>query len=232
MDKLNAKIQIPIITVDGPSGVGKGTLSQLLAKHFGFELLDSGAIYRLLALQLVEKDLLTASDDVLAKEAGALDVIFQSTDAGIHIFLNNRNVTDEVRLESTGIAASKIAAIPAVRAALLQRQKDFAQMPGLVADGRDMGTIVFPNAVAKLFIDASSEARANRRIAQLKAAGKPYDPDLVLQDIIERDKRDRERTVAPLVAADDAFVIDTTSLSIQEVFDKAIEFVTKQLQHI
>lgn len=220
---------VPIITVDGPSGVGKGTLSQALATHFGWSLLDSGAIYRLLALHLQQCHLEDKSPDILAAEAKRLNVRFQSNDGKIEIFLDDIDVTKAVRLESTGNAASKIAAIPEIREALLQRQRDFAVMPGLVADGRDMGTIVFPNAQVKLFIDASSEARANRRILQLKQTGAKCDPEAVLQDIIDRDKRDRSRAVAPLVPASDALIIDTTTLTINEVYQAALSFAQEKL---
>ncbi|SES79381.1 (d)CMP kinase [Thorsellia anophelis] len=221
----NEQIDVPIITVDGPSGVGKGTLSQALAQHFGWTLLDSGAIYRVLALSILNKGLENAPVKQLVETAKALNVEFKSHESSIEVYLDGVNVTKAVRQESTGIAASKIATIAEVRDALLQRQRNFAIKPGLVADGRDMGTVVFPNASVKLFIDASTQARADRRIYQLKQAGAPCNPEEVLQDIIERDKRDRNRAVAPLIAAVDALIIDTTHLTITEVYETALKFI-------
>ncbi|MFC0180413.1 (d)CMP kinase [Thorsellia kenyensis] len=221
--------EIKIITVDGPSGVGKGTLSQSLANHFGFHLLDSGAIYRVLALYLIQNDEQDALEDEIVQFAQAMDVCFGSKTQKVQVLLSKQDVSELIRAEHVGTLASKIAALPKVREQLLQKQIDFAKLPGLVADGRDMGTVVFPKAFAKLFIDASSEARALRRVNQLKERGLSFNYHTVLDDIIQRDIRDRTRTIAPLVPAEDALVIDTTSLRIDEVFKKALNFVEGKL---
>lgn len=208
---------IPVITIDGPSGVGKGTLAQYLTCKTGFHLLDSGAIYRALAYGAVKNNL--ALDDLpgLVKLAETLPVAFKATS----ILYEGVDVTAKVRTEEVAGVASTVAVIPEVRAALLQRQKDFAQAPGLIADGRDMGTVVFPKSPVKLYLTASAEVRAERRVKQLKNQGVDANITQITQDIKERDERDTGRKTAPLRPADDAIVIDTSDLDIQEVCKKA-----------
>jgi len=208
---------IPVITIDGPSGVGKGTLAQYLTCKTGFHLLDSGAIYRALAYGAVKNNL--ALDDLpgLVKLAETLPVAFKATS----ILYEGVDVTAKVRTEEVAGVASTVAVIPEVRAALLQRQKDFAQAPGLIADGRDMGTVVFPKSPVKLYLTASAEVRAERRVKQLKNQGDDANITQITQDIKERDERDTGRKTAPLRPADDAIVIDTSDLDIQEVCKKA-----------
>lgn len=220
---------VPIITVDGPSGVGKGTLCSMLASQYKMHLLDSGAIYRVLAVAARHHGILTDDADCLAPLATGLDVTFTVVQEQNRIMLEGEYVTDEIRKEEIGIAASKIAAIPMVREALLRRQRAFAEPPGLVADGRDMGSVVFPKALAKIFLVASAEVRAERRFKQLKAKGQDVKISRLLVDIQERDERDRNRSAAPLIAASDAFIIDSTSLDISQVFEKAKDFIDSKL---
>jgi cytidylate kinase len=207
-----------IITVDGPSGVGKGTMSRMLAQKLGWHYLDSGALYRLTALSAMNHNLDTTDEAAMANVAVELNVRFDphSTD----IFLNDGEVSAQVREEQTGVMASKISAFPGVREALMQRQYGFAKAPGLVTDGRDMGTVVFPEALCKFFLTASAEVRRDRRTAQLDKMGQPYDAEKVLAEIKARDARDENRTVSPLKPADDGVVIDTSSISINEVFEQ------------
>lgn len=216
---------IPIITVDGPSGAGKGTLSAMLAQHFTWHLLDSGALYRVLAVATEHHGLSPVDEESIVPLASSLDVTFDISESKRRIILEGEDVTDTIRTEEVGSTASKVAALPRVREALLRRQRAFQQEPGLVADGRDMGTVVFTEAKAKIFLTASAEARAERRFNQLKDKGLDVNIARLLTDIKARDERDTNRTVAPLVAADDALVIDSTSLDIQQVFEKALEFV-------
>ncbi len=212
-----------VITIDGPSGSGKGTLSQMLARHLNYHLLDSGALYRLVALAAIKKGVNLDDEQAASEIALTLDVMFSlDTEQSAQILLNGEGVTDAIRIESVGMAASKVAAFPKVRAALLERQRAFAVMPGLVADGRDMGTTVFPDAQKKLFLTASPEARADRRYKQLSAKGESVDLAELVKDIRERDERDSSRAVSPLRPADDAVVIDSTSMSIDEVFTKML----------
>lgn len=226
-------INAPVICVDGPAGVGKGTLCRALASHFGYALLDSGSLYRLTALQALRSNAVEGSAEQLGALAAQLDVQFQLDAGGTRIVLDGEDVTTTIREEAVGDAASKVSAVPTVREALLQRQRDFAQPPGLVADGRDMGTVVFPQAPAKLFLTADAAERARRRTLQLSEAGENAIFDRIHSDILARDARDASRKVAPLKPADDAVVIDTTSLSIDEVVAQAIaicgENVAKQL---
>ncbi|WP_323814650.1 (d)CMP kinase [Cellvibrio sp. NN19] len=212
-----------VITIDGPSGSGKGTLSQMLARHLNYHLLDSGALYRLVALAAIKKGVNLDDEQAVSEIALTLDVMFSlDTEQSAQILLNGERVTDAIRIESVGMAASKVAAFTKVRAALLERQRAFAVMPGLVADGRDMGTTVFPGAQKKLFLTASPEARADRRYKQLSAKGESVDLAELVKDIRERDERDSSRAVSPLRPADDAVVIDSTSMSIDEVFTKML----------
>jgi len=218
-----AQNKIPVITVDGPSGVGKGTISQLLARHLGWHFLDSGALYRLTALAAQRHDIALDDEPAVAAVAAALDVVFQASENGeVNIVLENQDVSDDIRTEQAGNNASKVAALPAVRDALLQRQRDFAIAPGLVADGRDMGTTVFPQADLKVFLIASAEVRAERRYKQLKEKG--FDANLMslIEEIQQRDERDRSRSVSPLRPAEDAVSIDTSSKSIDEVMAEVL----------
>jgi cytidylate kinase len=201
----------------------------LLAEKLGFHLLDSGAIYRVLALAAIHHGVDTESEEALVPLATHLDVQFIAEGDLVKVILEGEDVSGELRKEETGNAASKVAALPRVREALLRRQRAFASEPGLVADGRDMGTVVFPQAEVKIFLDASAEERANRRLKQLQDKGLSVKFDHLLREIQERDDRDRNRAVAPLRPADDALVLDSTSLSIEEVVQKAQEYIESKL---
>lgn len=219
-----------VIAVDGPGGAGKGELTKRLAAALGYQLLDSGAIYRVLAFAARKAGLAMFDEDSLVQEAQAMALSFKVEEDGVHVMLGHEDVSKAIRTEEVGVNASKVAAHPLVREALLQRQRDFRQEPGLVADGRDMGTVVFPDAQVKIFLDASAEVRANRRKLQLEAAGKEADFDKILKEITERDERDRNRPVAPLKPADDALVLDSTNMSIEEVFDTAMDYIKSKQQ--
>lgn len=219
----------PVVTVDGPSGAGKGTLCMLLAKKLGFHLLDSGAIYRVLALAAIHHGVDLESEEALVPLATHLDVQFIAEGDLVKVILEGEDVSGELRKEETGMAASKVAALPRVREALLRRQRAFAEGEGLVADGRDMGTVVFPRAEVKIFLDASAEERANRRLKQLQGKGLDVRFDDLLSEIQERDDRDRNRPVAPLRPAEDALLLDSTSMSIDEVVEKALQYIESKL---
>lgn len=212
---------IPVITVDGPSGSGKGTLGQWLASHLGWHFLDSGAVYRVLALAALRQQvpLDESQADALVELAHGLPLEFVAGDGSdtTRVLLDGEDVGAQLRTEECGNAASKVAAIPAVRAALLDRQRDFQAAPGLVADGRDMGSVVFPDAALKLFLDASAEKRAERRHKQLMDKGIDVNLPRLIEEIAERDHRDRNRAVSPLQPAADAVVIDASELSVDEV---------------
>jgi len=208
-----------VITIDGPSGSGKGTLSQMLARHLGYHLLDSGALYRLVALAAMKKGIDLHDELAVSQVASELNVIFSlEDDMSAQILLDGIGVTDAIRQEAVSMGASQVAAYPGVRVALLERQRAIAVAPGLVADGRDMGTTVFPNAKAKLFLTASAEARAERRYRQLCAKGESVDMAELVRDIRERDERDSNRAISPLKPAGDAVIIDSTAMTIDEVF--------------
>lgn len=221
-----------IITIDGPSGSGKGTLAVRLAEHYGYKLLDSGAIYRLLGLALFKQGLLEQLEQRLAEcehIAQHLNIEFKSTTNGVLAYLDGEDVSQTIRTEQVGEYASKVAVMPTLRSALLQRQKDFAQGVGLVADGRDMGTVVFPNAQAKIFLTASAQARAERRVKQLQNMQQNVNIDDILSQIQARDKRDMERAVAPTKPADDAYMIDSSNLTIDEVFGLMVQYINSRI---
>lgn len=191
-------------------------------------MLDSGAIYRVLAYAVRKAGLALFDEDSVVQEAKLLNLSFECLDDGVHVLLGGEDVSSEIRTEEAGANASKVAAYPSVRTALLQRQREFLKEPGLVADGRDMGTVVFPKAQVKIFLDASADVRAKRRVLQLKQKGKQADFDTIKKEIEERDNRDRNRPVAPLKPADDALILDSSDLSIEEVFQAAVDFITKK----
>lgn len=203
---------IPVIAIDGPSASGKGTVAARVAASLAWHYLDSGALYRLTALAALQRGLALDDEPALAALAAKLDVAFLE---GM-ILLDGEDATETIRAEAIGEGASRVAVLPTVRTALLQRQRDFAHAPGLVADGRDMGSVVFPHAPLKIFLTASAEERANRRYKQLIAKGEKITLSQILQDIEQRDARDRARSVAPLQQLPDALLLDTTSLSIEQ----------------
>ena len=218
-----------IITVDGPSGAGKGTLCYALAEKLGYVLLDSGAIYRVTALAALQRKTDLTNESALAELARHLDIQFIPQNGEVNILLASMNVSHLIRTQEVADAASKVAVFPQVRSALLQLQQDFAKNDGLIADGRDMGTVVFPNAQVKLFLDASAEERAKRRYKQLQNKGINGNFEQILAEIKERDFRDRNREVAPLKPADDALLLDSTTLSIGEVIDQALAYIREKV---
>lgn len=225
---------IPVITVDGPSGTGKGTVCSFLADWLGWHFLDSGALYRLLALAAQKRDLPTTDIAGLAQLAENLDIEFEVQGAGklVKVVLDGEDATDAIRTEDCGHAASVVAAIPEVRRALLSRQHGFHQVPGLVADGRDMGTVVFPAADLKIFLTASAEERAKRRHKQLKEKGISANLRHLSADISARDERDSQRAVSPLKPAEDAVVIDTSEMDIETVVGSIRELVKKTIPSV
>jgi cytidylate kinase len=217
---------IPVITIDGPGGAGKGTLAQLLAQHLGYWFLDSGALYRAVALAAQRHEVSLDNVDELAKLASLLDIQFQvSPQGGYAVHLENQDVTLDIRAESCSQAASKVARVGKVRAVLLAKQRAYRQPPGLVADGRDMGTNVFPDAHAKIFLTANLEERARRRYKQLKDQGISASLDALLAELAKRDQRDAERSIAPLRPAENALVIDSSGMGVEEVLDRALKLV-------
>ena len=219
---------IPVITIDGPGGSGKGTVAGLLARQLGWKLLDSGALYRLLAFAARNHAIDLVNESALKTLAAHLDVQFIAQEGGQRIILEGEEVTDLIRTEQVGDGASQVAALPCVREALLQRQRDFLETPGLIADGRDMGTVVFPQAPLKIFLTAGAEERARRRFLQLKAKGEDVNLASLLDEIRVRDARDTQRSVAPLIPADDAIVLDSTELSIEQVLERILSEVAKR----
>jgi cytidylate kinase len=228
-----------VITIDGPSGSGKGTLAARLAVHYGYSLLDSGALYRLLGLKADQQGLF-----VDGAFQGGITPTVQLVDLALHldiqfvpnqaqqlvVLLDGQDVTQTIRTEQAGSLASQVAVIPEVRVALLQRQHDFAVLPGLVADGRDMGTVVFKDALAKIYLTASAVARAERRVNQLRNMAIDANINDILSDIEARDRRDMEREIAPLKPAADALIVDSSSKGIEAVFAELIQYVDQQLQ--
>ena len=210
--------RIPVITIDGPTASGKGTVASRVAQTLSFAFLDSGALYRLTALAAIESAMDLGDEPGLAHIAAGLDVRFE----GERILLSGREVSDAIRAEAVGVAASRIATLPGVRSALVDLQHGFHRAPGLVADGRDMGTVIFPAADLKVFLTASVEARADRRYKQLIGKGFPATMPALLQDLRERDARDTERTVAPLKPAEGAHLLDTSNMTIEQAVEKVL----------
>jgi len=220
---------VPVITIDGPSGSGKGTISRMLARELGFHFLDSGALYRLLAFAAERRGIALDDESALAALSGKLDIRFPADGEGDRVLLDGEDVGDAIRTEAAGSGASRVAALPAVREALLDRQRRFRLNPGLVADGRDMGTVVFPDADAKIFLTASAEERARRRYKQLKEKGMPVVFEDVLADIQVRDERDASRSVAPLRPAQDADLVDTSELDIYATIERLRDLLKNRL---
>ena len=221
-----AMTMIPVLTIDGPSGSGKGTISRRVAQRLGWHYLDSGAMYRAIGVAAGWADLDLTDPDALERCASAAQIGFRDdADGELRVLVNGVDATDELRTETAGAAASAIAAIPEVRAALKDRQRDFRQAPGLVADGRDMGTVIFPDAAVKVFLTASAKERAERRYKQLKDKGVSVTLAGLLREILARDARDAQREVAPLRPAEDACHIDTTGLGIEAVVERVLALV-------
>lgn len=219
----------PVITIDGASGTGKGTVSQLLAANLGWNFLDSGALYRVLAIAAQKHSVALDNEKALEVLGEYLDVQFiASPDKSPKIILESEDITNTIRTEEVGNMASIVAALPAVRASLLSRQRAFREAPGLVTDGRDMGTVVFPDAEHKFFLTASPEIRAERRYKQLKQQGLDVNLGSLLEELRQRDKRDSERAIAPLKPAEDAIIIDTDHLSVQQVVEKILEEISRK----
>jgi cytidylate kinase len=214
---------VPVLTIDGPSGAGKGTVSRIAAARLGWHYLDSGALYRAVGVAASWANLDISDPAALVRCTFDTEVDFQESPKGsLHVLVNGSDATDELRLETTGAVASAIAAFPEVRAALKERQRAFRRMPGLVADGRDMGTVIFPDAPYKVFLTASADERAERRYKQLKEKGVSVTLAGLLREILARDARDAQRAVAPLRPAEDAVLIDTTGLDIAQVVERVL----------
>jgi cytidylate kinase len=211
------KNSVPVVAIDGPGGSGKGTVAMRLAEDLGWHFLDSGALYRLVAVAAMDRGIAADAQSELGRLAEGLDVNFGVSDDGMVVLLDGNYITGRLRTEAVSVFSSRVAALPAVRAALVKRQRAFRRPPGLVADGRDMGTVIFPDARLKIFLTASAEARAARRYKQLKEKGENVNLSRLLREINKRDERDSSRAVSPLKPAADAHIIDSTEMSIDEV---------------
>lgn len=221
---------VPVITIDGPGGSGKGTVSMLLAESLGWNLLDSGALYRLVAVAALQQQLEMAADELrLGQLAADLQAEFTVGNCGVRVLLEGEDVSSRLRSEEVSVLASRLATLPAVRNALVERQRAFRQFPGLVADGRDMGTVIFPDASLKIYLTASVEERAQRRYKQLKEKGESVNLSRLFQEIEERDRRDQTRLLAPLKPAFDSHLIDSSELSVDEVLEKIL-FLCAEVQ--
>lgn len=212
---------IPVLAIDGPSGAGKGTVSRAIANTLGWHFLDSGAIYRSLAVCILQKNVPIDDESAVADTAENLHVSFEFKDE-LLVFLDGNDITDQLAMESCGNTASRIAAYPKVREMLLQKQREFRRSPGLVADGRDMGTVVFPDAPYKIYLTASSNIRAERRYKQLKEKGMDVSLLQITKELEDRDRRDKSRASAPLKKAEDAIVIDSTELTLEQVIERSV----------
>jgi len=221
--------EVPVLTIDGPSGAGKGTVSRLIARRLGWHFLDSGAIYRALAWAVQARGIPADDERAVARVAAEMALEFKCDD-GVQVWVDGEEVTRCLYTEECGRMASRIAAFPKVRRALLEKQRAFRQPPGLVADGRDMGTVVFPDAPFKVFLDASLGERARRRFLQLKSQGLDVNLDQIIKDLEQRDRRDRERKEAPLIPAEDAVVIDSSEMSVEEVTEKILALLPRKLK--
>jgi cytidylate kinase len=222
---------VPVLTIDGPSGSGKGTISRLVAARLGWHFLDSGALYRAVGVAAGWEDVDLGDPEALQRLAERTEVGFRDDpDGEPRVLVDGLDATDELRTETAGAAASAIAAIPGVRAVLVDRQRAFRQLPGLVADGRDMGTVIFPDAGYKVFLTASAEERASRRYKQLSAKGLEVTLDSLLREILARDARDAQRTVAPLKPADDAVTVDSTGVPIDAVVERVLSLLPDSLR--
>ena len=219
---------IPVITIDGPGGSGKGTVAMRLALDLDWHFLDSGALYRIVAVAAIDRGVKADDERALGALVRDLDVNFGFSGEGMVILLDGNWISGRLRSEKVSAFASEAAAVPAVREALVERQRAFRKPPGLVADGRDMGTVIFPDAILKIFLTASVEARANRRYKQLKEKGESVNLSRLFRDIEKRDERDSSRSIAPLKPAEDAQIIDSTELSIDKVLETIHNLLDKK----
>jgi cytidylate kinase len=219
---------VPVLAIDGPSGAGKGAVAARVARQLGWNLLDSGAVYRAVAVAALDRGIDDSDEDALAAACTDLDLEFSAGGDGIEVCLAGRPIGERLRAEDVSAMSSKVASLATVRAALLDLQRNFRRSPGLVADGRDMGTVVFPDASVKVFLDASVEERANRRYKQLKEKEENVNFSRLFRDLQARDKRDRERAIAPTVPAADAVIVDSTRLALDDVVDRVVEMVREK----